>query len=118
MPQGYYTIEQWTPAEGGAAGDEAGWVAVCTLPFGATQTQAEAALEKRGQHGFYRLVQMQRVIWAQREGTKLRLRKAHATSPKGLDGLRAMFERCGGKYPEEEVRAARARQKAKRRARR
>src|SRR4051812_48068152 len=104
MPQGYYTIEQWTPARNGSP---AAWVAVLQLPFGKSQTAAEAALEKLGRAGFYRLVQTQRVIWAEQEGGKLRLRKSHAASPAGLEQMRAMFERAGGKFPVEEVRQAR-----------
>ena len=108
MPQGYYTIEQWkAPGLGGAAT----WTPVLQLPFGATQTAAEAALEELGQPGFYRLVHMQRVIWADRQGDALRLRKSHASSPANLDGMREMYERTGGHYPVEEVREARRRAK-------
>jgi hypothetical protein len=109
MPQGYYTIEQWKRPRKGAPPE---WVAVLTLPFGATLTDAEQALAELDKPGFYRLVQMQRVIWAEREGGKLRLRKSHAGSPENLDRMRATFQRCGGHYPLEEVREAR--RKAKR----
>jgi hypothetical protein len=108
MPQGYYTIEQWKPERGIKAG---AWVAVEVLPFGLSQTEAERAVEKLGRGGFYRLVQTQRVIWAEKKAGRMRLRKSHASSPQSLEGMRKMFERCGGKFPEEEVRAARAQQK-------
>jgi hypothetical protein len=104
MPQGYYTIEQWkqpkreTPSE---------WVPVLTLPFGGSLTAAEEALAQLGKPGFYRVVQTQRVIWAERSGGNVRLRKSHADSPDGLDRIRRMFERCGGRYPIEEVRETR-----------
>jgi hypothetical protein len=104
MPQGYYTIEQRTEPKKGAPPQ---WVAVGVTAFGASLTAAEQALAKLGKPGFYRMVHTQRVIWAEKEGGKLRLRKSHAGSPKSLDGLRQMFERCGGKYPLAEVQEAR-----------
>ncbi len=103
MPQGYYTIEQWTAADG-APGR---WTMVMQLPFGASLTAAESALEKLGNAGFFRIVQMQRVIWAEKQAGELKLRKSHAGSEAGLDRMRQMFERCGGIYPEAEVRAER-----------
>src|SRR5262245_62090004 len=108
MPQGYYTIEEWRAGKKGARAE---WVTVLTLPFGATLTHAEEALAKLGRPGFYRVVQMQRVIWAEREDGKLRLRKSHAGSPQSLEQMRAMFEQNGGRYPVEEVREARRRSK-------
>ena len=107
MPQGYYTIEQWLKARSG----EGSWVAVAHLPFGLSLTAAEAELAKWDKPGFYRLVQMQRVIWAERENGNLRLRKSHATSPQNLDRQRTMFDQAGGKFPVEEVRKARQAQK-------
>jgi hypothetical protein len=104
MPQGYYTIEQWKRPRKAAPSE---WVAILTLPFGQTLTAAEQALAKLGRPGFYRVVHTQRVIWAEHDGGKLRLRKSHAGSPKSLDRIRQMFERCGGSYPVEAVREAR-----------
>jgi hypothetical protein len=112
MPQGYYTIEQWKqPAEGAPPQ----WIAIRELPFGATLTAAEEALDKLGAPGFYRIVHLQRVIWAERTDGGLKLRKSHAASTANLDEMRAMFEQCGGRYPLEEVRAARRAAKARRR---
>jgi hypothetical protein len=111
MPQGYYTVEQWKQPKRGAP---PGWVAIVTLPFGETLTAAEQAVTQLGKAGFYRVVQTQRVIWAERDGGKLRLRKSHASSPESLGRLRQMFERCGGRYPVEEVREARRQAKRKR----
>ena len=111
MPQGYYVIEQWTHA---AKDAPAAWIVVLQLPFGATLTAAEVALEKLGVPGFYRIVQMQRVIWAEEEDGAFKLRKSHASSAEGLKKMQEMFERCGGRYPHEEVRAARRLSKAKR----
>jgi hypothetical protein len=104
MPQGYYTIEEWNQPRKDAPPE---WAGILTLPFGATLTDAEQALAQLDKPGFYRVVQVQRVVWAERAGGKLKLRKSHAGSPESLDRMRQMYERCGGRYPEEEVRAAR-----------
>jgi hypothetical protein len=103
MPQGYYSIEQWKRPRKQRAGT---WTPVLQLPFGATLTEAEEILKQLGNPGFYRIVQMQRVIWAEAGAAGLNLRKSHASSPENLDQMRAMFERCAGRYPHEEVRAA------------
>ena len=108
MPQGYCTIEQWTRAKKGSPG---AWVEILHLLFGRSLTDAETAVKKLGTPGLYRVVQMQRVVWAEREGDELRMRKSHAASPDGLDEMRQMFERSKGRYPIEEVKEARRRQK-------
>jgi hypothetical protein len=113
MPQGYYTIEKWARQSAKA---RPRWIAVLQLPFGTSLTAAESAARRLGP-GFYRVVQMQRVIWAENEDGKLRLRKSHAGSPESLAKMSQMFERCGGVYPVEEVREARRRAKRKRAAR-
>jgi hypothetical protein len=105
MPQGYYTIEKWMRPSARARSK---WIAVLQLPLGTSLTAAESAVERLGP-GFYRVVQMQRVIWAENEDRKLRLRKSHAGSPESLDSMAQMFDRCGGVYPVEEVREARRR---------
>jgi hypothetical protein len=110
MPQGYYTIEQWKRPRKGAPSE---WVAILTLPFGEPLSAAEQALARIDKAGFYRVIQIQRVIWAEHDRGSLRLRKSHAGSPESLDQMRLMFERCGGRYPVEEVR--KARRQAKRR---
>jgi hypothetical protein len=104
VPQGYYTIEQWKRPD---------WVAVAVLPFGLTQTAAEQALERMGAPGLYRLVHTQRIIWAERDGAGMRLRKSHASSPQNLANLQDMFDRAGGRYPVDEVRADRRERKRK-----
>jgi hypothetical protein len=110
MPQGYYTIEQWTRTKRGRPPE---WVAVLHLPFGESLTAAERAIQELGKPGFYRVVQTQRVIWAELEGSGIRLRKSHAGSPESLDSMRQIFERTGGVYPVEEARAARRRAQRK-----
>ena len=104
MPQGYYTIEQWTRG--------AKWTAVAVLPFGLSLSDAETQLARRGKPGLYRLVHTQRIIWCERDKRNqsadgLRLRKSHASSPDTLKQIEQMFDRTGGRYPSEEVRAAR-----------
>jgi hypothetical protein len=108
MPQGYYTIEQWMQPEKGAQLQR---TEVMYLPFGTSLTDAENTLKRLGQPGLFRLLQMQRVIWAEQDGSSLRLRKSHAGSPQNLDEVRQMFDRSGGRFPIEEVKAARRQQK-------
>jgi|SRR5271170_2078122 len=110
MPQGYYTIEQWKSAK---KNSRPRWVPILHLPFGTSLTFAEQAIERLGKPGFYRLTQMQRVVWAEKNEAKLRLRKSHASSPESLDRMRKMFDRNGGRYPMEEVREARKQIKRK-----
>ena len=108
MPQGHYTIEQWTTARNGA---RAKWAPILNLPFGHSLTDAENALAKLAKPGLYRVIHTQRVIWVEKESGRLRLRKSHAASPEGLDRIRRMFERCAGEYPAEEAREARRKAK-------
>ena len=98
MPQGYYTIEQWRRPR---------WVEAAVLPFGLSLTAAERELARLGKPGLYRLVQTQRIVWCERDGKKLRLRKSHAGSPAGLARIEEMFDRTGGVYPAAEAQAAR-----------
>jgi hypothetical protein len=73
-----------------------------------------AALEKRGEPGLFRVVQMQRCVWAEREGGKLRLHGSHASSPESLARVVEIFEREGGRRPVEKARAERAAARARR----
>jgi hypothetical protein len=111
VPQGYYTVERWIRS---TADRRPAWTANLHLPLGESLTAAEKALEKLGKPGLYRIVQTQRVIWAEKNGGSVRLRKSHAASPEGLDKVRQIFERTGGRYPIEEAREARRRAKKKR----
>lgn len=113
MQQGYYTIEQWKRPK---------WVAVAVLPFGMSLTAAEQALKRRRRAGLYRLIHTQRIVWCERDGSGdgsggVRMRKSHASSPQSLAGMQAMFDRCRGRYPDEEVRAARRDVKQRKRSR-
>ena len=108
MPQGYYTIEQWMSPK---KGESPRWISIAHLPFGLTQTAAESAISKRNQPGLFRLVQMQRVIWAEKINGELRPRKSHASSPQSLAEIEQMFAGSGGRYPREQVQEARRKAK-------
>ena len=73
-----------------------------------------AAPEKRDEPGLFRVVQMQRCVWAEKEGGKLRLHGSHASSPENLAQIVEIFEREGGRRPVEKARQERAAAKAKR----
>ena len=108
MPHGFFTVEQWkrrAPTQ---------WIPILHLDSYQSLTKAMAALEGRGKPGLFRIVQMQRCVWAEREGGKLRLHGSHASSPKNLAQLVEIFEREGGRRPVQKARQARAAAKAKR----
>src|SRR6266436_1653622 len=74
--------------------------------------KAVALVEKHGEPGLFRVVQMQRCIWAEVEGGKLQLHGSHASSPENLAQLVEIFEREGGRRPVEKARQERAAAKA------
>jgi hypothetical protein len=79
-------------------------------------TDALEVLKRRGKPGLYRVVQMQRCIWAEIESGALRLHGSHAFSPDDLARIVALYEREGGRRPVEQARADRI--KAKQRLKR
>jgi hypothetical protein len=111
MPHGYFTIEQWTASRGDA---KSRWSPILHLDSHQSLTRATAALEKLGKPGLYRIVQMQRCVWAEMEGGKLRLHGSHHSSPENLAEIVEIFEREGGRRPVEKARAERAKVKAER----
>jgi hypothetical protein len=111
MPHGFFTVEQWKRPRDGAATQ---WIPILHLDAYQSLTKAMAALEKRGEAGLYRIVQMQRCVWAEREGGKLRLHGSHASSAENLAQIVEIFEREGGHRPVEKARQERAAAKAKR----
>src|SRR6184192_4052139 len=111
MPHGFFTVEQWQRRQNRAAAE---WIPILHLDSYQSLTKAIQALEKRGQPGLYRVVQMQRCIWAEMEDGKLRLHGSHASSPENLAQLAEMYEREGGRRPVEKARQERAAAKAKR----
>jgi hypothetical protein len=90
MAHGFFTIEEWR---------EKTWVTVCHLTANQSVTDALQELERRDQPGYFRIVQTQRMIWAERINGKLKLRKWHAGSPEILMQGAEAFERDGGKWP-------------------
>jgi len=111
MPHGFFTVEQWKRPQDGGSAD---WIAILHLDSYQSLTKTMAALEKRGEPGLFRVVQMQRCVWAEMKGGKLRLHGSHASSPKDLAGIVEIFERAGGRRPIEKARQERAAAKAKR----
>jgi hypothetical protein len=112
MPHGFFTVEQWTRSEKTAT---AQWIPILHLDSYQSLTKAMAVLEKRGEPGLFRVVQMQRCIWAEMEGGRLRLHGSHASSPENLARIVEIYEREGGRRPVEKARLERARAKANRR---
>src|SRR5689334_17924305 len=96
MPHGFFTLEQWIrqPSE-----SEPRWIPVCHVDASQTLSDAIQRLEDLGKPGFYRVIQTQRMIWAEAQNGKLRLRKWHAGSAKSLSRTAAAFERDKGKWP-------------------
>src|SRR5437667_12034969 len=111
MPHGFFTVEQWKRPHDGAATH---WIPILHLDSYQSLTKAMAALEKRGEPGLFRVVQMQRCVWAEMEEGKLRLHGSHASSPENLAQIVEIFEREGGRRPVEKAREERAAAKAKR----
>jgi hypothetical protein len=111
MPHGFFTIEQWTAPQHGARSQ---WIPILHLDAYQSLTKAMVTLEKRGKPGLYRIVQMQRCVWAEMEGGKLRLHGSHSSSPENLAQIVEIYEREGGRRPVEKAREQRARAKAKR----
>jgi hypothetical protein len=91
MAHGFFTIEQWRNKR---------WVTVCHVDGHQSLTDAMTELERRGKAGFFRVVQMQRMIWAEKQDGKLKLRKWHASNPGTLSRTAEAFDRDGGKWPE------------------
>lgn len=111
MPQGYFIVEQWKRPPDSTA---ARWIPLLHLDSYQSLTKATTALEKRGEPGLFRVLQMQRCVWAELENGKLRLHGSHASSPDNLAQMVEIFEREGGRRPVEQARAQRAAAKAKR----
>ena len=96
MPCGFFTIEQWKRPSLGAP---PAWVPIRHFNMGANLTSVMQAIEAGNKPGFFRVVQTQRVVWAEQVDGKLHLRKWHAGSPESLARGAEAFDRDGGKYP-------------------
>jgi hypothetical protein len=96
MPLGFFTLEQWkrpTPSS------EPQWVPVRHFNRDKTLSDAVEHIERLGRPGFYRVIQTQRMIWAEKTEGKPRLRKWHAGSPEVLSRTARAFDRDGGHWP-------------------
>jgi hypothetical protein len=58
------------------------WAAEVHLNADRSLSDALREIERRDQAGFFRVVQAQRQVWAEKLNGKLRLRKWHAGSPR------------------------------------
>ena len=96
MPHGFYTIEQWKPRK---RGGKAQWVVVAHVNAGASLSDVLQRIEQRDRPGFFRVIQTQRQVWAERVNGELRLRKWHAGSPDELARTAAAFVRDRGRWP-------------------
>ena len=96
MAYGYFAVEQRKSVKPGAPAE---WTPIHHFDARTTLTKVMEWIEAEGKPGFYRVIQMQRVIWAEEIEGKLRLRKWHAGSPESLERGAAAYERDGGKYP-------------------
>ena len=90
MAHGFFTIEQWRNKQ---------WETVCHLNGDQSVTDVLRELERRDKPGFFRVVQTQRMIWAEKIDGKLRLRKWHANKPETLSRSAEAFDRDRGRWP-------------------
>jgi hypothetical protein len=96
MPHGFFTIEQWRRHGSDA---RAQWVPIRHVNAGKTLAEVVQSFDSQVTPGFYRVVQTQRMIWAEEVDGKLHLRKWHAGSPESLLRSAEAFDRDGGKWP-------------------
>src|SRR5258707_2275678 len=106
MPQGFLILEQWKPTKRGA---KPRWQAIRHFTSHESLSDVIQSLTDRGKPGFYRVTQTQRMIWAEKIGGKLHLRKWHAGSPESLARSAAAFIRDKGKWPGKPPRAKKSR---------
>jgi hypothetical protein len=90
MAHGFFTIEQWRNKK---------WVTVCHVGGHRSLTDAVRELERRNKAGLFRVVQTQRMIWAEKTGGKIRMRKWHVNRPETLSRTAKAFDRDRGKWP-------------------
>src|SRR5262249_14715673 len=110
-PHGYFTVEQWKRRREGATPQ---WIPILQLDSRHSLTKAVEALESRGKPGLFRILQMQRCVWAEMEGGTLRLHGSHASSPENLTQIVEILEREDGRRAIEKARQQRAAMKVRR----
>jgi hypothetical protein len=94
MPYGFFTVEKWVRK---SPKTRPQWVAICHLEMGHNLSDAIQEIQNRGKPGFFRVIQTQRMIRAEKENGKLRLRRWHAGKPETLARSAEAFERDHGK---------------------
>jgi hypothetical protein len=97
MAYGFFTVEQWKLPKRGA---QPAWVPILHLDAGHSLSDALRAIEERGKAGFYRVIQTQRHVWAEKVDGRLHLRKRHAGSPQELARTAEAFDRDKGRWPQ------------------
>jgi hypothetical protein len=95
MPHGFFIVEQFSRANRGARPH---WAPVRQFDARHTLTQVMDWIAAEGMPGLYRVLKMQRIIWAEESAGRLRLKKWHAGSPETLERTAAAYLRDGGKY--------------------
>jgi hypothetical protein len=96
MAYGFFTIEQWKRPKPGAKSQ---WVPIEHLDAHHTLSDALRSIEEGDRAGFYRVVQTQRWVWAEKVDRKVRFRRKHASNAAELARTAATFERDGGRWP-------------------
>ncbi|HTV48238.1 MAG TPA: hypothetical protein VMG59_07325 [Phycisphaerae bacterium] len=96
MPYGFFTIEQWKPRKRRGMSE---WITVAHIDACQSLSDAIRRIEERGRPGFFRVIQTQRQIWAEKVNGRLRLRKWHAGSHASLALGAAAFVRDKGRWP-------------------
>ena len=81
MPSGFFTIEQYTTPEVGAAAE---WVPISHHDGGKTLSDVIASMEDTVGQGFYRVIQTQRMIRVEVVDGQTKLRKRHAMDAETL----------------------------------
>ncbi|GEM_PF-2058232 len=110
MSQGFFTIEQWKrPKRGGRRQ----WIPVQSVDGYHDLAGALKVLEDGGRPGLYRVVQMQRLVWAEKAEGKLKLHKSHAMTREGMEQIVKIFEKDGGNWAAGEARRRAGRKNAK-----
>ena len=96
MPQGFFTIEQWSDSQ---CNYKTPWVPILHFDSVEPLDKVKAALARHGKRGLYRVIQTQCCFWAEAEDGKIQLRESHAESAESLACLVDIYERAGGNHP-------------------
>ena len=95
MPHGFFTIEQWKQPRKG----KGRWVVIQHLDRFKKLSDAIDLLAARKKPGFYRVIQTQRMIWAETGPKGFKMHKWHALEVKTLERTAKAFVRDRRKWP-------------------